>query len=156
MGSPLLLPVHGFSKDYEYLPTTSEALLYAAMIHRMVRRLARGGQASVEAGRRPRQLSLPFPSLERATRLEGLFRHPLIATLANLAEVSVLRAQPETRPWSPSDMGGGRGRVLNYRAWAFVAAELGLLVQPNTATTKALSRLSVGEGIVVKTKFGGQ
>ena len=29
------------SKDYEYLPQTSEAMIYVAMIHLMVRRLAR-------------------------------------------------------------------------------------------------------------------
>lgn len=28
------------SKDYEYLPTTSEAMIYAAMVHLMLRRLA--------------------------------------------------------------------------------------------------------------------
>ncbi len=28
------------SKDYEYLPTTSEMMLYAAMVNLMVRRLA--------------------------------------------------------------------------------------------------------------------
>jgi putative transposase len=55
-----------FSKDYEYLPTMSEALIYAAMSHRMVRRLARAGQPAVEIGRRPRQLTLPFSSLELA------------------------------------------------------------------------------------------
>ncbi len=47
-------------------PTTSEALIYAAMSHRMVRRLARSGQPVVEIGRRPRQLTLPFTSLELA------------------------------------------------------------------------------------------
>lgn len=35
------------SKDYEGLPETSEALIYAAMIHLMVRRLARRPQPSV-------------------------------------------------------------------------------------------------------------
>jgi hypothetical protein len=55
-----------FSKDYEYLPTMSEALIYAAMSHRMLRRLARHGQPVVEIGRRPRQLPLPFTSLELA------------------------------------------------------------------------------------------
>jgi len=34
------------SKDYEYLPETSEAWIYAAMIHVMVRRLARLQTAS--------------------------------------------------------------------------------------------------------------
>ncbi len=48
-----------FSKDYEYLPATSEALIYAAMSHRMVRRLARGGQAAWEQGRCLHQLALP-------------------------------------------------------------------------------------------------
>lgn len=28
------------SKDYEYLPTRSEAMIYAAMVHLMLRRLA--------------------------------------------------------------------------------------------------------------------
>ncbi|TRU08434.1 MAG: hypothetical protein EWV58_20950 [Microcystis aeruginosa Ma_MB_F_20061100_S19] len=28
------------SKDHEYLPTTSEAMIYAAMVHLMLRRLA--------------------------------------------------------------------------------------------------------------------
>ncbi len=49
-----------FSKDYEYLPATSEAYIYAAMSHRMVRRLARGGQAAWEQRRRQRQLPLPL------------------------------------------------------------------------------------------------
>ncbi len=49
-----------FSKDYEYLPATSEAFIYAAMSHRMVRRLARGGQAATEQRGQPRQLALPF------------------------------------------------------------------------------------------------
>ena len=35
------------SKDYEGLPETSEALIYAAMIHLMVRRLARRPQPTV-------------------------------------------------------------------------------------------------------------
>jgi putative transposase len=48
-----------FSNDYEYLPATSEALIYAAMSHRMVRRLARGGQAACERRGRLRQLPLP-------------------------------------------------------------------------------------------------
>jgi len=34
------------SKDYEYLTETSEAMIYAAMIHLMVRRLARTRAAS--------------------------------------------------------------------------------------------------------------
>ena len=34
------------SKDYEYLPRNSEAVVYAAMIHLMVRRLARRRQAA--------------------------------------------------------------------------------------------------------------
>ncbi len=49
-----------FSKDYEYEPTMAEALIYAAMSHLMLRRLARGGRPARERGRRPRQLSLPF------------------------------------------------------------------------------------------------
>jgi transposase len=49
-----------FSKDYEYLSGTSEGLIYAAMSHLMLRRLARGGLPSHEPGRRPRQLRLPF------------------------------------------------------------------------------------------------
>ncbi len=55
-----------FSKDYEYLPTMSEALILAAMSHRMLRRLARSGQPAVEIGRRPRQLPLPFTQLDLA------------------------------------------------------------------------------------------
>ncbi|MCD6291590.1 MAG: transposase, partial [Anaerolineae bacterium] len=34
------------SKDYEYLTETSEAMIYAAMTHLMVRRLARTRAAS--------------------------------------------------------------------------------------------------------------
>ncbi|MCD6291412.1 MAG: transposase, partial [Anaerolineae bacterium] len=34
------------SKDYEYLTETSEAMIYAAMTHLMVRRLARTWAAS--------------------------------------------------------------------------------------------------------------
>ena len=49
-----------FSKDDEYVPTMAEALIYAAMSHLMLRRLARGGQPACERGRRPRQLTLPF------------------------------------------------------------------------------------------------
>jgi hypothetical protein len=49
-----------FSKDYEYLPTMSEALMYAAMSHRMVRRLARDGVPAREGGRRLRQVCFPF------------------------------------------------------------------------------------------------
>jgi hypothetical protein len=48
-----------FSKDYEYLPATSETLIYAAMSHRMVRRLARGGAPARERGRRLQQLRIP-------------------------------------------------------------------------------------------------
>ena len=59
-----------FSKDYEYLPATSEALIYAAMSHRMVRRLARGGLASSEQRRRLHQLPLPVALLE-PSRLNG-------------------------------------------------------------------------------------
>ncbi len=49
-----------FSKDYEYLPAMSEALIYAAMSQRMVRRLARAGVPASERGRRLRQLCFPF------------------------------------------------------------------------------------------------
>ncbi len=49
-----------FSKDDAYLPTTSEARIYAAMSHRMVRRIARGGQATWERRGQLRQLALPF------------------------------------------------------------------------------------------------
>jgi putative transposase len=35
------------SKDYEELPATSEAMIYAAMIHLMVRRLAHQPQPEV-------------------------------------------------------------------------------------------------------------
>lgn len=48
------------SKDYEYLPETSEALIYAAMSHRMVRRLARGGHPIRERRGQPWQLPLPL------------------------------------------------------------------------------------------------
>ena len=37
--------------------------------------------------------------------------------------------------------------MLKCRAWAFVAPELWLLVQPLNSTTKALSSLDFGEGI---------
>ncbi|NJO39802.1 MAG: IS5/IS1182 family transposase, partial [Cyanobacteria bacterium CRU_2_1] len=33
------------SKDYEYLPTRSEAMIYAAMVHLMLRRLAPASSA---------------------------------------------------------------------------------------------------------------
>ncbi len=34
------------SKDYEYLPQTSETMIYAAMMHLMLRRLARSHPCS--------------------------------------------------------------------------------------------------------------
>ena len=40
--------------------------------------------------------------------------------------------------------------MLKCRAWAFVAPELWLLVQPLNSTTKALSSLDFGEGIELK------
>jgi hypothetical protein len=50
-------------QDDQDLRATSEALIYAAMSHRMVRRLARGGQAAWEHRRRQRQLPLPLARL---------------------------------------------------------------------------------------------